>query len=43
MNDSSYFIVANKISENMRAPALLKEDHPKLYRMLDHIYGGSEV
>lgn len=40
-NEAEFFAVVSEYF--FKKPALLQEDHPKLYRMLDHIYGGSEV
>ncbi len=40
-NEAEFFAVVSEYF--FKKPSLLKEDHPKLYRMLDHIYGGAEV
>jgi len=39
-NEAEFFAVVSEYF--FKKPALLKEDHPKLYRMLDHIYGVSD-
>ena len=40
-NEAEFFAVVSEYF--FKKPTLLKEDHPKLYRMLDQIYGVSEL
>src|SRR5690606_7013288 len=40
-NEAEFFAVVSEYF--FKKPALLKEDHPKLYRLLDQIYGVSEL